>query len=232
MARLQILELPDGPDDTRPPFALVVDECEPERVILGMDHTAVYSDRWTMLGAQIGARGVVVTPETVAIPANELLLPEAIEMRADGDGETEWQVRQAEGKLKEFAAAQRERDLHLMDQMTEALGLDRLRDWDEIVRAARTVRGAADEGGHRFGGPGANDPVVCSVCRLDKTAWLNGDVRTCETVRIDTAAGHRFNRTGLGGQLRCYLCGADRIAWAASRDAQPCEAVRSQKGEG
>ncbi|MEU9065831.1 hypothetical protein AB0D60_02905 [Streptomyces sp. NPDC048306] len=71
MARLQILELPEGTDDSRPPFVLVVDESVPQRVILGMDHGYV-GDYWQSVAAQIGARGVIVTPETVEIPANDV----------------------------------------------------------------------------------------------------------------------------------------------------------------
>lgn len=69
MARLQILELPAGPDDDRPPFVLVVDECQPQRIVLG--DGAPWRDYWQDLADKIGARGVIVTPETVVIPAND-----------------------------------------------------------------------------------------------------------------------------------------------------------------
>lgn len=69
MARLQILELPEGTNDDRPPFILVVDQCIPQRIALGQD--ATYRDYWQDLAQQIGARGVIVTPETVDIPAND-----------------------------------------------------------------------------------------------------------------------------------------------------------------
>ncbi|MFE7727381.1 hypothetical protein ACFU5D_16500 [Streptomyces anthocyanicus] len=68
MARLQILELPEGSNDDRPPFVLVVDECVP-RVALGA--TAAFGDYWQDLADKIGARGVIVTPETIDIPAND-----------------------------------------------------------------------------------------------------------------------------------------------------------------
>lgn len=77
MARLQILELPEGADDVRPPFVLVVDQCMPQRIALGQD--ATYRNYWQDLAQQIGARGVIVTPETVDIPANEITLTEAAE---------------------------------------------------------------------------------------------------------------------------------------------------------
>jgi hypothetical protein len=245
MARLQILQLPEGVSDERAPFALVVDQCEPQRLVIGMDQR--WRDHWQMLADRIGARGVIVTPDTVEIPANdtsqfrmdvagdEPFVPdvgEAVRRLTTVDADSEWRARQLEGKLKEYAEASYRESLDRMDAITDALGLDRLRDWDEIVSAAKTFRSVAEEGGHRFGGPGANDPVVCRVCRLDKMAWLKGDVRTCEVVQIDNAAGHKFHLTGLGGELRCYLCGINRIACAASRDARPCEVVQSGKGEG
>ncbi|MCX5522179.1 hypothetical protein OG342_04760 [Streptomyces bobili] len=68
MARLQILELPSGQGDDRPPFVLVVDECAPQRIALGSK--ASYGDHWQNLADRIGASGVIVTPETVDIPAN------------------------------------------------------------------------------------------------------------------------------------------------------------------
>jgi len=72
MARLQILELPEGSGDDRPPFVLVVDECAPQRYILGMDST--WQDHWQRVADKIGAQGVIVTPDTINIPANDLTL--------------------------------------------------------------------------------------------------------------------------------------------------------------
>jgi hypothetical protein len=69
MARLQILELPEGAGDERPPFVLVVDQSAPQHYILGVDST--WQDHWQTLADKIGARGVIVTPDTIDIPANE-----------------------------------------------------------------------------------------------------------------------------------------------------------------
>jgi hypothetical protein len=71
MARLQILELPEGSGDDQPPFVLVVDQTAPQRIILGQGDSPV-RDYWQDIAAQIGARGVIVTAETVDIPANEM----------------------------------------------------------------------------------------------------------------------------------------------------------------
>ncbi|RPK74469.1 hypothetical protein [Streptomyces sp. ADI95-17] len=90
MPRLQILELPESADDERPQFVLVVDQCLPQRIALGMDQSPVQS-YWHMLADEIGARGVIVTAETVEIPANEVPVgPDGYSVRlrfeADLDG--------------------------------------------------------------------------------------------------------------------------------------------------
>lgn len=152
MARLQILELPEGPDDSRPPFVLVVDQCEPQRLVIGMDQQ--WRDPWQMVADQVGARGVIVTPETVEIPANdvtayraEAFVPdpgEAVRRLATVDDESEQRARRLEDKLKSFAEAHHRENVDRMDAVTDALGLDRLRDWDEIVTALRGYRAAAE----------------------------------------------------------------------------------------
>lgn len=82
MARLQILELPEGAGDDRPPFVLVVDECQPQRIVVGIDST--WQDHWQQLADQVGARGVIVTPDTIDIPANDLTLTH-VQEAADGN---------------------------------------------------------------------------------------------------------------------------------------------------
>lgn len=71
MARLQILELPAGADDDRPPFVLVVDQCAPQRYAVGAGMEPV--DPWNEVAKKIGARGVIVMPDTVELPANGTL---------------------------------------------------------------------------------------------------------------------------------------------------------------
>jgi hypothetical protein len=87
MPRLQILELPEGASDERPPFVLVVDESAPQRVIAGMNRGSV-RDYWHEVADRIGARGVIVTAETVEIPANEVSIgPDGypVRLRVDAD---------------------------------------------------------------------------------------------------------------------------------------------------
>ncbi|GAP46881.1 hypothetical protein [Streptomyces azureus] len=70
MARLQILELPEGAGDERPPFVLVVDQYEPQRYILGPDQPEPV-DQFAGIAERIGARAVLVFEETIDIPAND-----------------------------------------------------------------------------------------------------------------------------------------------------------------
>ncbi|MYT23494.1 hypothetical protein GTW69_24950 [Streptomyces sp. SID7760] len=75
MPRLQVLELPEGAGDERPPFVLVIDEVRPGRVASKSKHApavAFLDD----VAARLGARGVLVFAETVEIPANQVS-PEA-----------------------------------------------------------------------------------------------------------------------------------------------------------
>jgi hypothetical protein len=73
MARLQILELPEGADDSRPPFVLVVDEYAPPPVIVGPDQDGnPYHAYWEGIAGRIGARAVLIFPERVSIPANAM----------------------------------------------------------------------------------------------------------------------------------------------------------------
>jgi hypothetical protein len=157
MARLQILELPEGTGDERPPFALVVDQVTSDRVVTGRVGTTPESSSWDRMAERIGARGVLVFADTVEIPANDLPLDEPFELVGD---------------------------VERMDRITDALGIDRLRDWDDIVSAARHVT----EGGHRFRVPGYLDPQRCAECGLDRHAWMFGsDRRTCNEVQAKEA---------------------------------------------
>lgn len=67
MARLQILELPEGGSDDRPPFVLVVDQCEG----VSLELVEAIENHWKHVGEQIGARGTLIFVETVDIPAND-----------------------------------------------------------------------------------------------------------------------------------------------------------------
>lgn len=67
MARLQILELPEGTGDERPPFVLVIDQCQG----VDLDMVETVEGSWRRVGQEIGARSVLVFMESVEIPAND-----------------------------------------------------------------------------------------------------------------------------------------------------------------
>ncbi|GGU62790.1 hypothetical protein [Streptomyces lavendofoliae] len=71
MARIQILELPEGPDDDRPPFVLVIDQYQPQRYIIGPDQPEPI-DEFEGIAQKIGARAVLVFADQIDIPANEV----------------------------------------------------------------------------------------------------------------------------------------------------------------
>lgn len=72
MARIQILELPAGAADERPPFALVIDQCQPQRYMLDPDHVDQFVGPFDGVAEQIGARAVLVFAETIDIPDNDV----------------------------------------------------------------------------------------------------------------------------------------------------------------
>lgn len=92
MARLQILELPEGAGDDRPPFVLVVDQANYD----SLSSLSVALEGWQNIKDQIGARAVLVFEETIDIPANEVTLSDAtdgnvvrIRVEPDLDGFTD-----------------------------------------------------------------------------------------------------------------------------------------------
>lgn len=68
MARLQILELPEGSNDDRPPFLLVVDQVPTDEAGFDALRRDLMDD---YLAARTGARAVLVFEDTIDIPAND-----------------------------------------------------------------------------------------------------------------------------------------------------------------
>lgn len=68
MARLQILELPEGTGDDRLPFVLVVDQTPADEAAF----EALRRDLSDDIAQRIGARAVLVFEETIDIPANDV----------------------------------------------------------------------------------------------------------------------------------------------------------------
>ncbi|HTE56961.1 MAG TPA: hypothetical protein VK698_39180 [Kofleriaceae bacterium] len=70
MARLQILELPEGSNDERPPFVLVVDQVPSDEAAFDAIRRDLLADG--DLAERVGARAVLVFEDTIDIPANDL----------------------------------------------------------------------------------------------------------------------------------------------------------------
>lgn len=106
MARLQILQLPGGAGDERPPFLVVLDQVD--------DELAEDIARWPEgVARRIGARQVLCFPGTIEIPANDLTAYSEQVEQAEASGVDD-RARHAEAKLKalfdEAAGLQAERD--------------------------------------------------------------------------------------------------------------------------
>ncbi|MEI5032393.1 hypothetical protein RB201_04130 [Streptomyces sp. S1A(2023)] len=159
MARLQILELPEGTGDDRPPFILVIDEVPHdnpvyERFIEDLELT-------NRLANRVGARAVLVFEDTIDIPANDTsaFAQPPVALHLD-DLEVRGAIAADMNKARERArvatigqhlAEERTDIARDMDRLanhkaaiTDALGMDRLRDWDDIRNAARGLRRERD----------------------------------------------------------------------------------------
>lgn len=118
MARIQILELPmtHVGEVSETPFVLVIDETQPERHILGPGQ-AVPESAWERFGRQVGARGVLITSETIDIPANCAAIPGA----AGTPEAAPWVIRMV-------AALQQYEDEHAGDATCLKAALDQVPD--------------------------------------------------------------------------------------------------------
>ncbi|GAA1888306.1 hypothetical protein GCM10009837_07690 [Streptomyces durmitorensis] len=155
MARIQILELPEGGGDDRVPFVLVVDQwTNPFRG---------YPNEWA---ATVGAQGVLVFEDTIDIPANDVPLDENgqplfLKVHVEGEFErfreqVQQEVLAAQGKITrainetdpvhERATIELDADRlgKWTDELADALGIDRLRDWDDMRDAAARLRRERD----------------------------------------------------------------------------------------
>ena len=166
MARLQILELPEGAGDDRAPFVLVVDESSHPTV----EAYQAAEGWWQQLARQIGARGCVVTDDTIVIPANDVPLDENgqplfLKVHAEGEFEkfreqVQDEIRTAQDQIldRRDAAmdAQRlvdertdiardmDRLTHRREELADALGLSPNRNWDDIRDTAAGLRAEAE----------------------------------------------------------------------------------------
>lgn len=207
MARLQILELPEGAGDERPPFALVVDQVDDEAA----DEIARWPDD---IASRMGARQVLCFGGTIDIPANEIARQvEPLFRVNDSEGDQEIlrlteerdelhaEIGLAHGQLHSAAlsairgkhanireligrAEQAEAELDVRKRVAkeqkavllDALGMDRVRDWDDIVNSARGLRAvhAAGEAAIERVRLSSTEPEVMNAQQEHPTVWLHG----------------------------------------------------------
>lgn len=145
MARLQILELPEGSGDERPPFVLVVDQ-------VPRDEPAFEDLRRDLddndIAARIGARGVLVFEDTIDIPANDTstYLQQVAEETGATIGEAARAVT-ARQLADERTDITRDMDrlAQRRDELAAALGMEQGSNWDDIRNTARGIRKERDD---------------------------------------------------------------------------------------
>lgn len=156
MARLQILELPEGSGDERPPFVLVIDQMPTEEAAFN----ALRRDL-TDAAQRIGARAVLGFDTTIDIPANDttayLTATAGGSLPADAHYETvidgkpiEWthvdeaNARATEGLRLAHERTDIARDMDRLakrkNELADALGMDHASSWDDIRNTAAEFR--------------------------------------------------------------------------------------------
>jgi hypothetical protein len=143
MTRIQILQLPEGASDERAPFALVIDQHEPQRHVFGFEPS---ESPWDRVAEQLGARAVLYFPETVDIPANSISLAEPLLVGGSSEALTEMTRSRDEWMQRSIQAEERlERHREQRDEyraaMRDALGIDN----DEGIDVLFAVRGMRRE---------------------------------------------------------------------------------------
>lgn len=162
MARLQILQLPEGDSDERPPFVLVIDEVQDPAALNAGFRTGFQEFR-----ELVGARSVLAFAETVDIPANDFQMHPYVAPDVPAE---ETQDQPPPGHLSPAGAAVRTYigtlptedrartaaiwkgvdvalDAH-NEALRDALGLDNDKGI-RVVAAARTIRRERDEASRR-----------------------------------------------------------------------------------
>jgi hypothetical protein len=139
VARLQILELPEGSGDDRPPFILVVDQMPANEAAF----EALCRDLGTAMAQQIGARAVLVFETTIDIPANDTIA--YLQQVAEETGATIGKI--TSGFNAQMLADERTdiaRDMDRLtrrrDELADALGMEHGSSWDDIRNTAAEFR--------------------------------------------------------------------------------------------
>lgn len=198
MARIQILELPEGSGDDRPPFILIIDQVN--------DETAADIARWPdNIATRTGARHVLCFSETIDIPANEVPLDEEgkplfLKVHIEGEFEklreqAEEEIRSVQQRMTASLGRAAITDHEHKAALTDALGMDHLRDWDDIRNATAGIRRERDallavaEHVRQLHGPAEHKgQTICVECSAyDGSTTDNAPVaHPCDTIRALT----------------------------------------------
>lgn len=175
MARLQILELPEGNGDDRPPFGLVVDQADYD----SLSSLSAALEGWQNLKEQIGARAVLVFEETVDIPANDTSA--YIQQAAQETGATIGKITSAFNAQtladeRTDIARDMDRLAKRRDELADALGMDHTRDWDDIRNAATRLRKSNEARGEAIDRVLSLpfDPEVMDAQHAEPTGYRHG----------------------------------------------------------
>lgn len=135
MARIQILELPEGSSDDRPPFVLVVDQ------------VAELEDYWSFTDnpERLGARAILVFEDTIDIPANDVPV--------DENGQPLFLKVHVEGEFEQFREQVQQEVLAAQGRITQALSetdaehgrADQVREWADVRKVIATLSEERDE---------------------------------------------------------------------------------------
>lgn len=95
MARIQILPLPEGASDERPPFALVIDQAD-DAILQSLAYGIAYDSgngQRTLheaLKADLGAQAILCVEGTIEIPANDTsaYVTPTMVIRVEGDADS------------------------------------------------------------------------------------------------------------------------------------------------
>lgn len=95
MPRIQILPLPEGASDERPPFAVVIDQAEDvilHSLAYGVAYDSEHGQRplREALKDELGTRAILVFQETIEIPANDVsaYATPSMVVRIEGDADS------------------------------------------------------------------------------------------------------------------------------------------------
>ncbi|MER6183015.1 hypothetical protein [Streptomyces sp. NPDC001652] len=197
MARLQILELPEGSDDDRPPFVLVIDQAPAD--LAGFDALRRDLGDHEDFLKRTGARAVLVFEETIDIPANDTtaylrdsLPPDAHYETVIGGRPVEWtHVSEGQRLADERTGIARDMDrlAHRREELADALGLSPNLNWDDIRDTAVGIRKQRDAQEDELEQLRAGEePVTDSSIRPTPAQWIWQWNRATPEKRLSMAA--------------------------------------------